>query len=93
MPGVATPLAGNQPSPAAKIRIRISASQKVGTDTPAKQNRLTAVSSRDSGRRAAAVPSPRASAKASTKLDPTSSSELPSRGKRAADTGAANRRE
>ncbi len=71
----------------------MSASQKVGIDTPAKQNRLIAASRRELGRRAAAVPSPNASASASTKLAPISTSELPSRGTSADHTGAAKRRE
>ena len=57
VPAVATPPAGSQPSPAANTRISTRASQKVGIDTPAKQNRLIAASSRESGCRAAIVPS------------------------------------
>ncbi len=93
VPAVAMPLAGSQPSPAANSRISTRASQKVGIDTPAKHNRLIAASSREFGRRAAAVPSASASASARMKLDPISNSELPSRGSNAHHTGAAKRRE
>src|ERR1700722_7178291 len=87
------PPAGNQPSSAANTIMNSRASQKVGIDTAAKENRLIPASSQELGRRAAAMPSPSASAKASAKLDPINRSELPRRGSKAAATGAANSRE
>ena len=48
-PTVAMPPAGSQPSAAAKTRISISASQKDGTETPAKLKRLTAASKARAG--------------------------------------------
>lgn len=59
---VATPPAGNHPKLAAKTSISISASQKDGTEMPAKQARLTAPSIAEPGRRAAMMPSGSASA-------------------------------
>ncbi len=55
------PLAGNQCSVTANTRIITSASQNTGTEMPAKANRLTKPSTTPPGRKAAAMPSAKAS--------------------------------
>ncbi len=86
---MATPPAGSQPSATAKTRMSTSANQKGGIDMPAKLSRLAAPSSAEPGRCAAAAPSGRAIASASTKLDSINSAVLPSRGISAATAGVA----
>ena len=66
-PTLETPLAGSQCKVCANTRIKISASQNTGTDTPASARVLTAPSSHPPGRSAASVPSARDSSTARVK--------------------------
>ena len=81
------PEAGSQPSVTANRMMNNSASQNGGTEMPAKQNRLTALSVAECWRTAAAMPSGSATSTASTELTPSSTSVLPSRGPMISSTG------
>ncbi len=74
------PLAGSQPSPTAKERIKMMASQKVGTEMPAKAKRLEIVSTQPPGLSAEATPRTRASVRLSARLSPASFTVCPSAG-------------
>ena len=66
LPTVLMPLAGSQCRRTANTRIITRASQKIGTEMPAKANRLTMLSMMPPGRSAAATPSRNANTTEST---------------------------